>query len=226
MIALRDSPIIRFPVRDEPPKLKPLPVPVPVPKIEVPAPKIVPAPKPLTVPVPKTQEMSFLGIDLKKVAATIAPKIIKATTVGGTSQEKELLKKAIDTPVFKPVFEKFGRDFETGTKIAGGIAATAATVGIAGPLLGGAAGAGSLVKTKGMSLLSNILPAAKDIDFGSIIDKGFDLLKNKIGGSGSSAPVNTPPPAPSGFDLKSIPWWAWAAVAVFLFGKQLKKLLR
>lgn len=89
--------------------------------------------------VPKITLPTVGGVTEKKkamgwladFAADIAPKIIKATTIGGSKADRDVLKNNVDAAVFQPVYKKFGKDFETGAKIAGAIATvTAAGVGL------------------------------------------------------------------------------------------------
>lgn len=184
--------------------------------------------------------MSFLGINLAKIATKVAPKLISATTIGGSKPSQTLLKSAVNNAVFKPVYEKFGSDFERGAKIAGGIAAGAATAGIAGPLFGGGAtvasgtastGLGSLV-TKGL----NLLP--KNVDLGGLVTKGFDFLKGAISKSANKPGAAT---TTTGTDQgewktvqsgtgKALPTWAVvlivAGIAMVAFGKKMKSLFR
>lgn len=158
--------------------------------------------------------MSFLTKFVKKAA----PKIVAATTIGGSSAERNILKSAVSSPVFEPVFDKFAKQVETIGKIGVGVAGAA----VAGPLI--ASGA-ALTQAKNMGFLKNLLPAAKDIDWSNVLTKGFELAKGALNKGGGS-PSNTPPPAASEFDIKSVPWWLYALAGVLLFWKQIKKLFR
>lgn len=62
---------------------------------------------------------------LADVAASVGKKIVPKILIGGDSDDKAAVKTVIDSGAADPVFKKFGKDFETGAKIAGGIATTA-----------------------------------------------------------------------------------------------------
>ena len=156
----------------------------------------------------KNADMSFLGIDLAGVVKKIAPKIVEATITGGTADEKALLKTALQSPVFDPVFEKFGKDFETGAKIA----SVVATAGLGLANLGD--GKSKSDGPFSNPVLNNLLPSSKEKTMGGILNEAFDGLKNIFGSSGGQ----------SGGGVST--YVIIGGVILLLFWKKIKRLLK
>jgi hypothetical protein len=184
--------------------------------------------------------MAIFGIDLKKMISGAAKTVVSKTAIGGTQQSKDLVKAFANSKMAAPIFDKFGAAAEKGVAIAGGIAATAITAGAAGPLLGAGGGAGALggllKSTSGNtgvagSLIKNFLPAAKDIDFGKLINGGVDLIKGALSKPGTAAQTTSKTATGSSSLPDTKPSTALVIgvgllLAFVLFGKQIKKMFR
>lgn len=165
------------------------------------------------------ENMGFLGIDLKSVVSKIAPKIVSATVSGGSQASQDALKTVLNSAVAKPVFDKFGSDLETGLKVTTAIA-TAGGLSLAG------AGKTTTTKTGG-NLVSNFLPTGSKA--GDLLNKGFDAIKNAIlksskqpgAGTTTAGGGGVNPPGDRKYFL-----FIFAAILVYLFRKQFKKLFR
>lgn len=131
---------------------------------------------------------------LSKLVTKAAPKVLKAVVVGGSKTERDMLKVAIEKPVFQPVFQKFGDSVETGAKIAVAIAAGALTAGVGSAGILGAGGAGVAgsagIGTTGIgAILSKVIPKSNgEMSLLGNLTKGvFDTVKPALGDLAKSA---------------------------------------